>query len=184
MRAGVRGSAVNDPRVVQGTFSAFQFEIHRLRFIDVFNLSMESVDPLVDILIFGEAVMVCPDTLARIREFCGGSGPDAALDCSGSVAAHRLCIDAVRRKGKVACIGESQAETPISIFNDMLRKGLHLIGSWHYNLNDFPKLMHVIRHSPLAGKLVSHVFPMSAIQEAFETAASQQSAKILLKPWE
>jgi L-iditol 2-dehydrogenase len=125
-----------------------------------------------------------PDALEQIRKLCGGSGPDYGLDCSGAVSAHRLLIDAVRRKGKVAFIGESHVETPISISRDLLRKGLHLIGSWHYNTNDFPKIMRVIRHSPLVDKLITHVYPMSRIQEAFETAASQQSAKILIKPWE
>jgi L-iditol 2-dehydrogenase len=67
---------------------------------------------------------------------------------------------------------------------ELLRKGIHLLGSWHYNLNDFPKILEVIRHSPLVDKLVSHVFPMSRIEEAFAVSASQNNAKILLKAWE
>jgi L-iditol 2-dehydrogenase len=43
--------------------------------------------------------------------------------------------------------------------------------------------MQVIRQSPLIEQLVSHVFPMSQIQAAFECSASQQSAKIILQPW-
>nr|WP_273388004.1 zinc-binding dehydrogenase [Cohnella zeiphila] len=125
-----------------------------------------------------------PDVSERIKELCGGAGPDAALDCSGAVAAHRLCIDAVRRKGKVAFVGESSRETPITISRDLLRKGLQLIGSWHYNLNDFPKLMRVIQTSPLVDRLITHRFPMSRIGEAFERSVSQQCGKILLKPWE
>jgi threonine dehydrogenase-like Zn-dependent dehydrogenase len=42
-----------------------------------------------------------PDAVRKIKDLCGGIGPDCALDCSGVVAAHRLCIDAVRRKGQV-----------------------------------------------------------------------------------
>ncbi|WP_274361280.1 zinc-dependent alcohol dehydrogenase [Paenibacillus thermotolerans] len=125
-----------------------------------------------------------PDILRQIAELCGGTGPDYALDCSGAVSAHRLCIDAVRRLGKVAFVGESHAETPVVVSRDLLRKGIHLIGSWHYNTNVYPELLQVIRRSSNVEKLVSHVFPMSAIQAAFEAAAAQQSAKILLKPWE
>jgi L-iditol 2-dehydrogenase len=44
--------------------------------------------------------------------------------------------------------------------------------------------MHVIQNSPLIPLLVSHVLPMSRIQEAFEISASHNCAKILLKPWE
>ncbi|MDB4867985.1 MAG: hypothetical protein JWR03_2318 [Cohnella sp.] len=125
-----------------------------------------------------------PDAVEQIKSLSGGEGPDCALDCSGAVPAHRLCIDAVRCRGKVAFVGECNTETPIVISRDLLRKGIHLLGSWHYNLNDFPKILEVIRHSPLVDKLVSHVFPMSRIEEAFAVSASQNNAKILLKAWE
>jgi len=32
--------------------------------------------------------------------------------------------------------------------------------------------------------LISHVMPMSQIQEAFELSASHECAKIILNPWE
>jgi L-iditol 2-dehydrogenase len=125
-----------------------------------------------------------PEAVSRIKALTGGRGPDFGLDCSGVVAAHRLQIDAVKRKGKIAFVGECFSETPIKVSDDLLRKGIHLIGSWHYNLNEFPHLMKVIEQSPLAELLITHTFPMSRIQEAFEVSASQQSGKIILKPWE
>lgn len=121
--------------------------------------------------------------LDHIRDLTGGRGVDCALECAGHVQAERLCIDATRRKGRVAFIGECQNDLAIRISPDLIRKGLTLIGGWHYNLKDFPLIMQVIRQSPLIEQLVSHVFPMSRIQEAFECSASQQSAKIILQPW-
>ncbi len=125
-----------------------------------------------------------PDALAKIKELTGGIGPEFGLDCSGIVAAHRLLIDAVKRKGKVAFVGECFDKTPIAVSDDLLRKGLQLIGSWHYNQREFPKLMQVIRESPVAERLITHQFPMSRVQEAFEVSASQQNGKIILHPWE
>ncbi len=122
--------------------------------------------------------------LEAIRDMTGGRGVDAALDCSGSVQAERLCIDATRRRGRVAFIGECHDDLSIRVSPDMIRKGLTVIGSWHYNLADFAQVMKVIQESPLIDLLVSHVIPMSRIQEAFEISASHQSAKIILKPWE
>lgn len=124
------------------------------------------------------------NALKQIKDLTAGVGVDCALDCSGNVKAERFCVDATRRRGQVAFIGECNDELAIRISPDMIRKGLTLIGSWHYNLNDFPKIMQVIQKSPLVDLLISHVFPMSRIQEAFETSASRQSAKIILKPWE
>jgi L-iditol 2-dehydrogenase len=122
--------------------------------------------------------------VAQIKALTDGRGPDCGLDCSGVVAAHRLLLDAVRRLGKIAFVGECGEETPIRVSRDMLRKGLHLIGSWHYNLNEFPHIMEVVRHAPGLDRFITHVIPMSHIQRAFETSAAQQSGKILLRPWE
>jgi threonine dehydrogenase-like Zn-dependent dehydrogenase len=124
-----------------------------------------------------------PDILAQIRALTDGRGVDCALDCSGNVVAERLCVDATRRKGKVSFVGECQDDLAIRISPDMIRKGLTLIGSWHYNLNDFPKVMQVIQQSPVIEQLISHTLPMSQIQAAFECSTSHASAKIILKPW-
>jgi threonine dehydrogenase-like Zn-dependent dehydrogenase len=124
------------------------------------------------------------ESLAKIQALTGGLGVDCALDCSGNVHAERFCIDAARPKGRVAFIGESYDDLTIKVSPDMIRKGLTIMGGWHYNLADFPKVMQVIQRSPVVDRLISHVFPMSRIQEAFETSASNATAKIILKPWE
>lgn len=125
-----------------------------------------------------------PGAVQQIKDLTQGRGVDCALDCSGTVAAERLCIDATRRKGKVAYVGECGDELPIRVSPDLIRKGLTIIGSWHYNLSLFPQIMQVIQKSPVIDLLVSHVLPMSRIQEAFELCASHQCAKVILKPWE
>ncbi len=118
-----------------------------------------------------------------IRDLTAGRGADCALECAGLPQAQRLCIDATRRKGKVAFVGECMDELAIRISPDLIRKGLTLLGSWHYNLNEFPNVMQVIQHSPLIDLLISHTFPMRCIQEAFECSISRESAKIVLNPW-
>jgi L-iditol 2-dehydrogenase len=112
-------------------------------------------------------------------------GADKAVDCSGVVAAHRLCIDATRRKGQIAFVGESGADTPLRISSDMIRKGLTLIGTWHYNMADTIRMMNMIAEiGPQLDKLISHTFPLDQIQRAWETQLSGECAKVILKPWE
>lgn len=123
------------------------------------------------------------DPVGQIKALTKGRGVDCAIDCSGTVQAERLCIDATRRKGKAAFIGECNDDLAIRISPDMIRKGLTLIGAWHYNLNDIGKVLQVIQNSPLIDLLVSHTFPMSRIQEAFELQTSGQCAKVILEPW-
>ena len=114
-----------------------------------------------------------------------GRGVDFALDCSGNVQAHRLCIDSTRRRGTIAFVGQSgRNDTVIHVSPDLIGKGLRLAGAWHYNLNQFPELMKVIEGSTLLDLLISNIYPMSQIQQAFETSVSHESSKIILKPWE
>lgn len=124
-----------------------------------------------------------PHILAHIKDLTAGLGVDCALDCSGNVKAERLCIDATRRKGKVSFIGECRENLAIQASADMIRKGLTVIGAWHYNLREFPGVMQVIQRSPLVNQLISHRFPIDQAQEAFACANSQQAAKIILQPW-
>ena len=125
-----------------------------------------------------------PASLTRIKELSNNIGVDCALDCSGSVAGQRLCIDATRRKGAVAFVGECHDELAIRISPDMIRKGLTLIGSWHYNLAHFNGIMQVIQTSPLIDLLISHTLPMREVEHAFQLQASGECAKVILKPWE
>lgn len=90
-----------------------------------------------------------PAIIERIKEIIEGRGVDFALNCSGAVAAQRLCIDATRRKGQVSFIGDCMADLAIRVSLNMIRKGLTLIGLWHYSLSESPAVMQVIQRSPL-----------------------------------
>ncbi|MBN1673514.1 MAG: zinc-binding dehydrogenase [Kiritimatiellae bacterium] len=122
------------------------------------------------------------DALKRIMALTDGRGVDQAVDCAGVAPARRLCIDAVRRRGQFAFVGEG-GDFTVNGSQDMIRKGLTLIGAWHYNLNDFPRLMQVIRDcAPLLDRLISHRFPLADIQQAFELQCTGECAKVVLKP--
>ena len=125
-----------------------------------------------------------PDVRTRIVEFTGGRGVDAALETAGLVAAQRLCIDVTRRKGQIALIGECGEELTVKASPDFIRKGIVLRGQWHYNRNGARKIMQVLAESPVVDKLITHVFPMSRVQEALELSASHACGKIILLPWQ
>jgi len=124
-----------------------------------------------------------PDALAKIYDLTGGIGVDKAIECSGASAARRLLVDATRRRGQVALVGEG-SEFTVHVSNDMIRKGLTLLGSWHFNLADAPRLMQVIRSARgLLDKLITHTFPMHQVQEAWELQMTGNCGKVLLYPW-
>ncbi len=125
-----------------------------------------------------------PDLVERIRSLTDdGIGVDCAVECAGVVAAQRVCIEATRPRGQVAFVAECDDELPIRISPDMIRTGLTLIGQWHYSMNDFERLLAVVRSSPLLEQHVSHRLPMSRVQDALELCASHQCGKVILDPW-
>lgn len=136
-------------------------------------------------LALGATAVYAPDeALDAIMELTSGLGVDAAVDCSGAPAAHRLDIDAVRRRGRVAFVGECSDDTVIRISPDMIRKGITLHGSWHYNLSLFPRLMGVVRrNTEKLESLISHRFDIDNVQDAWELQTTGECAKVILKPW-
>jgi len=118
----------------------------------------------------------------RIRALTTRNGVDMAIDTAGETASHKFCLDSLRRKGRFSLV-QGFGESPVGL-GHFVWSGHSLFGAWHYNLADYPQLMEVIRRSDLLDLLVSHVFPMSGIQEAFELQVTGQCAKVLLRPWE
>lgn len=123
--------------------------------------------------------------LDHIRDLTEGKGVQKAIDCSGNPRAHRLCLDATRRLGQVAFVGECAGDTVIRVSPDMIRKGLTLIGSWNYNLGDVHRLMQVIRDEAVKLEaFITHRFPLEEVQKAWELQLTGYCGKVLLKPWE
>ena len=59
------------------------------------------------------------------------------------------------------------------------------MGSWHFNLADSPRIMSMIGEvGGQLDKLITHRFPLDAIQTAWETQLSGQCGKVILQPWE
>ncbi len=134
------------------------------------------------------AAVVCdpgdPDVLHQIRELTGGVGVDAGIDCSGAPAAQRLLIDAARRRGHIAFVGEG-GEVAVAVSRDMIRKGLTLHGNWHYRLADTPRIMRIIAESGAQlDRLITHTFPLDRVRDAWELQLTGNSGKVVLHPWE
>ncbi len=121
--------------------------------------------------------------LERIRDLCHGRGVDKAIECAGVVAAQRLCIDALRRRGEMAFVAEA-GDLVVRVSQDLIRKGLTLHGVWHYNIGRTLAMMEQIAESGAQlDRLISHRFPMSRAGEAFELQMTGECGKVVLDPW-
>lgn len=119
----------------------------------------------------------------QVKALTDGRGASKAVECSGLGEAAVTCVRSVRRKGQVTLVGGS-GDFQLHGWSDVISKGLTLHGAWHYNLGDAHRIMQVIAKSgPLLDQMITHTFPMSQAQEAFELQTTGQCGKVLLYPW-
>jgi (R,R)-butanediol dehydrogenase / meso-butanediol dehydrogenase / diacetyl reductase len=83
------------------------------------------------------------DVAAAVRDATQGVGVDAAIECAGNARALNTCIEAVRSRGVVVQTGLHVAPAEISPMSLSL-KDVSLIGSWCYNVYDFPRIIELI----------------------------------------
>jgi L-iditol 2-dehydrogenase len=131
-----------------------------------------------------EAVFAPGDNvLEKIMDFTNGVGVDMAIDCAGNPSAQCLAIDATRRQGAVAFVGES-GDLTVKVSDQLIRKGLSLHGIWHYNIKNIPMLFKVAGKSKaLLDKMITHTFPMRNVKDAWELQMTRQCGKVILYPW-
>lgn len=122
-----------------------------------------------------------PDAPMQILSLTNGVGADKGIDTSGAASAKGFLMETVRRKGKIAFVGWTGGLE----VNTIISKGLSLYGAWHYNIYDYPRLMHVISHTTdQLNKLITHVFPLEKVEEAWQLQLKGECGKIVLHPWE
>jgi threonine dehydrogenase-like Zn-dependent dehydrogenase len=121
------------------------------------------------------------DALERIKELTGGVGADKAIETSNAEASPPFLSKAVRRKGDIAFVSWA-GEMKVC---DIVGNGLHLHGAWHWNhFTQGREMLKVLRGN--AAKLdtfITHRFPMSEIQKAFELQCTGECGKVVMDPW-
>lgn len=126
---------------------------------------------------------------AQRREFLfdltGGFGPNAILDCTGSLRAIEENIPLLAPGGTYAIpgIAEPRERLPVDLFAWLARKSASLQGVW---VSDTAHLWQAIqlvlsRRFPFE-RLVTHTFPLEDAMGALAAVESCQAVKAVLKP--
>ena len=122
-----------------------------------------------------------PEALKQILSLTGGRGADQSIDCTAVPAAQKLAIQATRRRGQVAFVGWGGHIE----MDNMIPQGLTLHGIWHWNLTFTHRFMRLIADCrDLIDQQITHTFPLSRVQEAWELQMTGNCGKVLLNPWE
>ncbi len=121
-----------------------------------------------------------PDAVRQVLDLTAGLGADKSIESSGTAPAKPFLVDATRRQGHIAFVGwEGQVDA-----GQIVLKGLTIHGAWHYNLYDAGRLLRIIADSGAQlDRLITHRFPLSQVQEAWELQLTGNCGKVVLHPW-
>ena len=123
------------------------------------------------------------NVLDEVKAITGGKGVDKAIDCTGKAEAQLQALEAVRRDGKMAFLGENNRGLTIKPSDHFIRKNLDAISCWYFNSFEYADILRIVERNVPIQTLITHRFPLTEAQNAFETFASGKSAKVVLNPW-
>ena len=122
------------------------------------------------------------DVVAEVRALTGGMGASKSVETSGQSRYMDLLMEATRRQGHLAFVGESGDYT-IQISDGMIRNGLHLHGIWHWNLSDAHDMLKMVSDvGDSLDRVITHHFPFSQIEDAWRLQMSGTCGKVMVHP--
>ena len=120
--------------------------------------------------------------LERILDLTEGRGADKSVEASSAEDAPAFLLEATRPKGQVASVGWGGP----MMARKIVAKGLTVYGIWHWNhYQDTEAMLKTIAQSrDLLDKMITHVFPMNKVKDAWEFQLRGTCGKIILRPWD
>lgn len=117
------------------------------------------------------------DPVEHLRGLTRGIGVDVAIDCSGAPPAQNAALDAARKMGSVAFVGESFA-TEINPSDQMIRKLLRVIGAWYFPLGEFEEIARfMVDNNVPVEKMITHRFSLDDAPTAFRMFDQRETEK-------
>lgn len=121
------------------------------------------------------------DLGARIQELTDGQGVEAALETSGTTAAHQGIVNVLRPNGQGVFVGFG-APAPAVNLTDIIRRQLRLTGSFVMPIHYYGDLVRFMLQHDLASqfrRLITHRFSLAQAAEAFQVADTGKAGKVL-----
>src|SRR3990170_4489230 len=113
-----------------------------------------------------------------IRALTGGRGVDCAFECAGTPAAMSAALNGVRRGGRVSLVGLT-GNKPVELNVDRLVLDEIDVFGVRSSPNAYPELINLIAAGKVnVRKLVSRVYPLEKISEAFDAFRKREGGAI------
>ena len=121
-----------------------------------------------------------PATVTRVRDLTGGQGVEKAIDCSGADPARLAAIQATRKWGTIALVGEGGTST-FEPSPDLMHAQKTIMGSWVTSIWQMEELVErLVRWNLHPEDLVTHRFSLDKAGDAYELMAAGKCGKVAI----
>ncbi|MFZ0453202.1 MAG: zinc-binding dehydrogenase [Ignavibacteriaceae bacterium] len=128
--------------------------------------------------LFDEVIKTGEDNVQQIKDLTGGFGVEKSIDCSANNRARLTCIQAARKWGKIAFIGEG-GTVEFQPSRDIIHDQKTIYGSWVTTIWRMEELVErLVRWKIKPEKLITHRFKLEDAGEAYALMASGKSGKV------
>ena len=111
----------------------------------------------------------------------GRASLDVAFDTSGKAVARRACLDALAQRGVLVCIGHGEG-LDLTVSPDLIAPERGVLGSEYFQYDELPaNLARLHQNRSYLSQLITHRFPISDVQAAFELFFSGNSGKVVIE---
>ena len=119
------------------------------------------------------------DIMKIVKDKTEGYGADVVVEATGARSAVAMAMEIVARRGVFVPMGIFNSDITID-FHNIKKKELTVQGSHAQIPTSWERAIWLVRHGKVnVDALISHVFPLSSWEEAFETARNKEGFKML-----
>lgn len=123
----------------------------------------------------GSQAFLAGEAVARMAATTHGRGVDLVVETAGTAKAQQLCLDLVRKGGRILFLGMPEKEVTLSraAMQRIVRQELTIYGSWNSYSAPFPgyewhaALIYMARGQLNTEPLITHRFRLQDAKEAF-----------------
>ncbi len=123
------------------------------------------------------------DVVKRVLELTGGIGADVVLECAGTSGSLTDAVEFTRKNGRIGLIGIYGESVPINAFK-LAQWNITLSGSRAEGDRALSKVAPLMGDGRVKARpLITHTFPLSRINEAFQTFIQRTGGaiKVIIK---
>jgi L-iditol 2-dehydrogenase len=136
---------------------------------------------------FGPELIIDPvnqDLVNEVRHATGGRGADTAICANPVAATHTQAVELVRKRGKVVLFGGLPKASPMTSLdgNRIHYNEIQVMGKFSYHPAFHTLALEAIQHGLIkCDDIITHIFSIDEINEAFQTAASGEAIKVVVR---